>query len=307
MHVISELRGPELAQNKVMIIGLDAATLDLVRAWAEEGRLPNLARFLREGAWGLLQSTLPVMSPAAWSTFATGLNPGKHGILNFYHFYPDRYEPRYVNASHRRGSTFWEVAGQQDVRGGIINVPVTYPARPYSGFLVAGMLSPSLGPRMVHPPELLADLLAVSPDYMIDVDVVSGGNLDPERFYRLTVRCLEARLEAALGLYRMHRPPLFCVVFTAADRVSHYFWPYHEALMQGRARTEAELTLGQALRSVYEKLDEAVGQLMSEAGDDTDVVILSDHGAGPLRKGLNLRELLIQEGLLAEVPRGAVR
>ncbi|MHC5034592.1 MAG: alkaline phosphatase family protein, partial [Planctomycetota bacterium] len=113
---------------------------------------------------------------------------------------------------------------------------------------------------------------------------------------------LEARLRAALGLYRKHRPALFCVVFVAADRICHYFWPYLEAAREGRAHTEEQRVLGAAIRTVHEALDKAVGALVAEAGDDTDVVVLSDHGAGPFRKGLNLRKVLAEAGLLAERP-----
>jgi predicted AlkP superfamily phosphohydrolase/phosphomutase len=288
--------------RKVMIIGLDAVTLELIRPWAEEGRLPNLARFLDEGACGPLRSTLPPGSPAAWSTFATGMNPGGHGILSFYQLHADSYEPRLMNAATRAGATFWEVAGQHGIRGGVLNLPFTFPPRPYNGFLISGMLSPTVGRRIASPPEVLDDLVTASPDYAIDVDLVRAPVQDPQVFMRRVMENLEARLRAALGLYRKHRPPLFCVVFVAADRICHYFWPYLEAAREGRAHTEEQKDLAAAIRTVHEELDKAVGALVAEAGDDTDVIILSDHGAGPFRKGLNLRKVLAEAGLLAERP-----
>lgn len=282
-----------------MVIGLDSATLDLVRPWVEAGHLPNLGEFFARGAVGPLLSTLPPISAPAWSTFATGLNPGKHGILNFVQFVADSYEPRLVNASQRRGESFWEIAGRQGVRGGVINLPITYPPRPYNGFIITGMLSPGVSRRMASPPGVFDDLSAVSPDYAIDVDVGKGSGRQGKRvFLDRSLAILQARLEAALGLYRRHRPPLFCVVFTVGDRISHYFWDDMEALQAGRANTETEVRLGRAIQETYERLDEAVGQLVAEAGSDTDVLILSDHGAGPLRKGLSLHELLAQHGLL---------
>ena len=130
-----------------MVIGLDAVTLELLRPWAEEGRLPNLARFLGDGASGPLRSTVPPNSPAAWSTFATGMNPGQHGILGFHQFLPEEYEPHLMNAASRRGETFWEIAGRHGLRGGVINLPFTFPPRPYNGFLITGVLTPSVCPR----------------------------------------------------------------------------------------------------------------------------------------------------------------
>jgi len=289
-----------------MIIGIDAATLDLVEPWVGEGRLPNLARFFEAGAVGRLRTTLPVVSPAAWSTFATGLNPGKHGVLEFYQLEAGSYEPRFVDARRRRGETFWSIAGRQGVRGGVINVPISFPPAPYNGFLVGGMLSPGLGRRMCHPHELLDDLLAASPRYMVDVDMLNAATTSPEEFLDQAIACTEARARAALALYRKHRPPLFCVVFVTVDRISHYFWSYFEAARDGRARGEAEERLGRAIPEIYAKVDEAVGALLAEAEDGTDVFIVSDHGSGPYAGGLDLRRALEQAGLLTEERLGAV-
>jgi len=289
-----------MPQGKVMIIGLDAATLELVRPWVAQGRLPNFARFLSEGSAAPLLSTIPVMSPAAWSTFATGTNPGKHGILDFSQLGPASYQTSFNNASRRRGETFWEVAGRQGVRGGVINVPITYPPREFNGFLISGTLSPGIGPRMAWPPEVFDDLMAVCPDYEIDVDMVAAGRVGCEEFLRKTLRMTELRLRAAVGLYRKHRPPLFCVAFVAADRACHYFWAYMSAAEAGRQLGAVERGLATAIRTVYEKLDAALGELLAAAGDETDVLVMSDHGAGPLRRGLNPRKALAAAGLLVE-------
>jgi len=293
-----------MSGKKVMVIGLDAATLDLVRPWAAAGRLPNLQRFMEQGAVGTLRSTLPVMSPAAWSTFATGLNPGKHGIIDFCQLAADSYDARFVNARDRRGRTFWEIAGDHGRKGGVINVPITYPPRAYNGFIISGVLSPGVRREMASPPEVFDDLLAASPDYAVDVDLLAGGGDLRQQFLDRALRTAEARTRAAVGLYRRYRPELFCVVFMAADRVSHYFWHYHEEVQAGRRA--ADDRLGRAIALVYEKLDEAVGRLLAEADDETDVLILSDHGAGPLRGGLNMRKVLAGAGLLAEARPGAL-
>jgi len=287
-----------MTRGRVMIIGLDAATFDLLRPWADEGRLPNLASMLKVGASAPPRSTRPAMSPTAWSTFATGVNPGKHGILGFYQFHPRAYTPQLINAASRRGRTFWETAGEQGVRGGIINVPFTYPPRPFNGFLVSGMLSPAANRHIVTPPEVFDDLIAASPHYSVDLDFINTSGRDPSAFLDRVIRNLRARLEGAVGLYRKHRPDLFCTVFVAPDRVSHFFWPYLEAARAGRSLTPRQERLANGIRSIYEELDRAVGTLIEEAGEDTDVLIISDHGAGPLRKGLNLIEALARANLL---------
>src|SRR6266481_705168 len=65
---------------KVVIIGLDSATWDLIQPWAREGLLPNLSKLIESGVSGDLQSAIPPLTPPAWTSFMTGSNPGKHGI-----------------------------------------------------------------------------------------------------------------------------------------------------------------------------------------------------------------------------------
>lgn len=289
-----------MPQGKVMIIGMDSATLDLVRPWVAEGKLPNFARFLNDGAGGPLRSTIPAMSPAAWSTFATGTNPGGHGVLDFSQLGPDSYQTRFNNAARRRGATFWEIAGEQGVSGGIINVPITYPPRAFNGFLISGLLSPAVKPDIATPGETFDDLMEICSDYAIDVDMVATGGLASEEFLRRAIRMTESRLKAALGLYAKHRPPLFCVVFVSPDRLCHYYWAYMAAAQSGRQLSDIEQRLARAVPMIYEKLDEALGALVEAAGDDTDVLVMSDHGAGPLKMGLNLHKALAARGLLVE-------
>ncbi len=295
-----------MANRKLMIIGLDAATLRLVEPWAAEGKLPNLQRFMQGAAVGELDSTIPAASPASWSTFATGVNPGGHGMLNFVQLVPDSYNPQFFNASNRPGKTFWEIAGEQGLRSGIINVPITYPPRPCkNGFVVGCLLSPRLSPQMVSPPEFFKELMEASPNYRIDVEASAAPGRDVrELFVDRTLEAVAGREQAAVNLYRKHRPDLFCVVFTEADRVCHYYWNALEAYRAGRLTDEHELKFGKAIEAVYQRMDQAVGALLAEIDDDTDVLMLSDHGAGPVRKGLNVRLVLANAGLLAQTRPG---
>src|SRR4051794_12351085 len=69
--------------NKVLVLGLDGATFDLIKPWAAAGYLPTLNRLMAEGAQGSLRSTTPPMTGPAWTSFATGVNPGKHRLYDW--------------------------------------------------------------------------------------------------------------------------------------------------------------------------------------------------------------------------------
>ncbi len=294
-----------MSARRLMVIGIDAATFDLAQPWIESGRLPNLARFVREGASGVLASTVPPVSPAAWSTFTTGLNPGGHGVLEFCQLTAKTYEPTLRNASERRGIPFWDILAEYGVRSGIINVPFSYPPRIRQGFMVSGMLTPSMG-KLCAPGDTLSHLLQICPDYQIDVRTMkSPGQAAKSRFLEQSLKIIELRKRAALGLLKEFRPEFFCVVFVGIDRVCHRFWRDHEA-GEASGRSDGD-PFQRAVQTAYEMVDEAVGQLVAEAGDETDVLILSDHGSGPVHGHLNLRRLLAQNGLLTEKRRSASR
>src|SRR5215218_7921627 len=130
---------------KVLVIGVDGATFDLIDPWVAEGRLPNFGRMLREGARGMLQSTVIPNSFPGWTSCTTGVNPAKHGIFNaLIRKKHGEYRMSVVNSRDIRYERIWQLLGREDKRVGVMNVPCSYPPVPVNGFLIGGMLSPSL-------------------------------------------------------------------------------------------------------------------------------------------------------------------
>ena len=99
-------------KNKVLVIGLDGATFDLIDPWVEQGKLPVLAKCLKEGTRSELLSTPLSNSAQAWSSFITGKNPGKHGIYDFFETLSDSYGVHFLNASFRKGKSLWRFTHQ---------------------------------------------------------------------------------------------------------------------------------------------------------------------------------------------------
>jgi len=156
-----------VSRTKVMVIGLDAATLDLIGPWVESGELPFTGRLIRDGASGRLRSTIIPSSLPAWSSFATGKKPGKQGLVSFWQEGPRR---KYFNSTHLGTVTMWDIVGNAGKKCTVINVPGTYPPRPVNGQLVAGMLTPDTRASYTYPPELKSAIEEVVPGYRIDYD-----------------------------------------------------------------------------------------------------------------------------------------
>ena len=117
------MKAPELT-----IIGLDAATFDVIDPLVEAGDLPNLGALLERGARGTLRSTTHPLTPLAWTTMVTGVNAGRHGIWDFAERNAGGYGLSLVNGSHSRAPALWTRLSASGRRVGVVNVPFTWPA-----------------------------------------------------------------------------------------------------------------------------------------------------------------------------------
>lgn len=270
--------------RRMLIVGLDAAAPALVDRWVAEGRLPTLRRLIEHGVYGPLRSVPNTSSPAAWSTFATGKGPARHGILFFTMRIPGSYQQRFVNGSMRDGAAFWHLLGNAGVRVGVMNVPMTFPAEPVNGFFVSGLDSPHAEhPDFAYPPDLMARVRASLGDFVAAGTITQAVGYDMlagryERALRKLLDRMETRTRWAEHLIDAERPDLMCVVYTETDAVAHFFWkfmdPRHPDHDPGLAARH-----GDAILRVYQKADEAISRLMARFGDGV-VLVVSDHGAG---------------------------
>jgi predicted AlkP superfamily phosphohydrolase/phosphomutase len=265
------------AAPKVLIIGLDAATPGLVEKWIAEDRLPNIGRFLMDGAMGPLNSVPNRHSGPAWSTMVTGLNPGKHGIYWFTEDTPETYQYRFINGAFRHGKAFWRILSEDGQRVGVVNVPLTYPAESVNGVFVAGLDSPSPDePAFTYPSELRHEVTqAAGGEYYVHpalATYVISGEMDAglDRLHR----SIDKRAAVAEHLMATREWDAFMVVFTESDVVQHFFWRQMEDPSPDDPPRHRN-----AIRDTYEHLDRVVGRLMERAGDDTITVLVSDHGA----------------------------
>ncbi len=285
----------------MLIIGLDGATLDLIAPWVREGKLPALSGLIERGAHGELASTIPPMSAQAWTSFMTGYNIGKHGLVDFVMRRPDSYALQIVNAKSRDGATLWGLLGKRGYRVGVLNVPMTYPPEEVNGLLVSGMDAPSLDSSFTFPPSLRSRLLKEVPAYVIESgghSYLHGHRRQPERYIEMVLDVAKARLDATRLLMSESPWDLLVTVFRLTDTAQHWFWkdmdPRHPFHNPGDARW------GDAIERIYRYADECVAALLQGCDDDTTVMVISDHGFGPLGdRVVYLNTWLQQQGFLS--------
>ena len=147
-----------MAAPKLTVIGLDAATFDVIDPLLAAGDLPNLARLIERGARGPLRSTTHPLTPLAWTTMVTGVNAGRHGIWDFSERDETGYGLRLVNGSSARAPALWTRLAAAGRRVGVVNVPFTWPAPEVDGFVLAGMDAWARDDGMTTPRALIAEL-----------------------------------------------------------------------------------------------------------------------------------------------------
>ncbi len=286
-------------RSKVFIVGIDGGTLELVKPWAEAGKLPTFAKIMRDGVGGELMSTIQPISASSWSSFATGKNPGKHGILDFVRSTPFNYKVEFVNASVRSGKSLWRILSDHNATVGVMNVPVTFPPEEVNGFLIAGMLSPSLGSDFVYPKGLLKEIEANVGEYAIDVDVPNVSVQDKRaEFLEKAMELLEIRRKTVRYLYSKHRPDFFCAAFTVSDRICHNFWKYMDEETPIPISEEEREKFGDAILNMYIKLDDILAEVLAMIDDDTTLYIMSDHGFGPVHKTVSVHRWLCHHNFM---------
>jgi predicted AlkP superfamily phosphohydrolase/phosphomutase len=285
---------------KVVIIGLDAATWTLIRPWIAEGGMPNLAKLMRAGVSGSLQSVLPPITPPAWTSFMTGKNPGKHGVFHFVETERSGYEMNYANGASRRSPTIWKLLNTAGFSVGTMNIPFTYPPETLNGFQISGLDTPTANSPFVYPPSLKRELVDHFGKIYHDVRFLGFMSTDRRRAQVLAEMEKIDRQWAAIALYLLEHHPqdVMMFVFMSIDTVQHYFWQYMDRshfLYDSKAKS----LFGNAVRQVYERLDAVTGELITRLPADTSVLVVSDHGGGPVvDRTLFLNRYLHQIGLL---------
>ena len=280
--------------SKALIVGFDGATFDVIHPLVEAGRLPNLVRLMREGAWGTLHSTVPPISPSAWTTFATGKNPGRHGVFDF-----RRLSETYAwqaRTTQIRHQTLWRLLSEADRRVIAVDVPFTYPPEPVNGMMITGYPTPRT-PETVftHPADLPARLAEAGfdlnlgwPEDRIDVH--------PD-FFRAWESVMDERERLLIHLIENEPWDLFMVVFGITDTLAHTLWHYldpaHPAYHDAQADRYRE-----ALFHGYELADRGLGALWSRIDPSTHLIVLSDHGFGTIRPRQWLFRFLEERGWL---------
>jgi len=269
--------------RRVIVIGLDGATFDILQPWMEAGHLPVLKRLMDQGASGPLRSTIHPLTACAWNSFITGVNPGKHGVFDFTRRKLGSYDLELVNAHSRHAPSLWRLLSDAGRTVGVVNVPMTYPPEPVNGYLVSGIDTPDLSSPYTYPAELAQE---IAPEHLI---AVSASGTTHQRYLQETLEAVDRRFAVMWRLLQKGQPDFFMKVIMETDAIQHCSWD----LMKQEGHPQQH-----AILQVYQRIDNHLQKLVDYLPEDTTLVVMSDHGAGPIEKVVYLDTWLSKLGLL---------
>lgn len=282
--------------RKQIVIGLDGATFDVLDRYMDGGDMPNLKKMCSGGARGELRSSIPPVTGPSWVSFLTGKNPGKHGIFDFVRAGKGEIKRHPVNFRHIRSKTVLALANEAGKKVGIVNMPLTYPPPEIDGFVITGLLTPGDVDNVCHPAGLMNEVKEKTGPYVMDIFWQFYGE-DAERFLDDMLKCTEQRIKAFEYLMKEKEWDLFIGVFIGSDRIQHYLWKYIHP-ENPSSLTEKEKVLVSKIRAYYRMVDGFMGSVMEEYGD-SNVIMVSDHGFGPLIKKIYVNQWLKEKGFLS--------
>ena len=285
------------SKPRVLVIGLDGGTFDIIQPLVAKDKLPNLGRLMRHGSHSTLRSTYPPITPTAWTSFATGKNPGQHGLYDFQKINPATYECSPVPARQHGHKSLWRIISDAGSKVVVLDVPFTYPPEEVNGCLLTGYGTPETDDVIfTYPPQLREELATAcgSCDLGLPPEVECSLQAD---FFQSWDKVLESRSCIAAYLMDQVNWDFYMIVYGVTDNVQHALWPFlepqHPAYYEEHGDYHRKMIF-----TFYEKVDQELGKLLDRCDDQTSVIVMSDHGFGSTPTPKYLTKLLLNEGLL---------
>ena len=283
---------------KTLIIGIDGADWKIIKALWEIGELPTLKTLADNGCAGILRSTIPAHSPPAWASMVTGVNPGKHGIFDFLTIDENYHETLIQPTNQLSSLTFWHILNGHGISTGIVNIPILYPPEPLNGFMVCGTVTPSNSSTFTYPSDISQEIGNPGDNWIIGKSLRHGDN--PEQLIIEAKQKTQYQADMTLELFQRFNPELLMVVFDGSDRLQHFCWKYWDTSHPNYEPSE-NARLHTAIPDYYINLDSHLARMI-RVFENSNIVVVSDHGFTSAKRGFYIEKWLIENGYLQIKP-----
>ncbi len=291
------------SRSRVIVLGLDGMDPGVIDLLMSEGRLPNFAKLRKEGAYGKLISSRPILSPIIWTTIATGRTPADHRIGHFVTVNPQTGEQLPVTSQMRAVKALWNIFTEAQKKVSVVGWWATWPAETIHGAMVSdhtcyhflfeeGLDGGGSSTGVTYPADLHDRLQALirRPASVTRSDIADFVQVDdtefsrPFRFeddlshFKWAYATAESYRAIGKRLWETENPDLLLVYIEGIDSTSHLFGHLFRAEGLAGELAEQQRRFGNAVEEMYLYADRVVGEYIEMMDDDTTLVVLSDHG-----------------------------
>jgi predicted AlkP superfamily phosphohydrolase/phosphomutase len=296
--------------DRVIVLALDSLCWEVLAPLLADRTMPSLAAFLKQAHHGVLESSCPPHTAAAWTTFLTGQDPGHHGVIDFVKFDPVKHRFSFHNSAGHRKDNILTRLSEAGVSCGSIFLPRNYPPYPLkNGYIISGFETPSTNRHFIEPDELRDEVLSVSPDLHFNLDSEWADEPGERVFGQNIERALSAVdvLERLAVHFQRERPTQVQIAYLqATDILFHKAWRWcdpDEATGREPRR--------QLVRRFFQRVDQLVNRAFAlhasrssqrfRPNEKTRLlrVLCSDHGHGLSNGRVYVNRLLADWGFLA--------
>ena len=260
-------------RHPLIVLGIDGAEWSVIHKLWKNGELPNLKRLAEEGTSAVLETDYGI-SPVIWTTMATGRKPEDHGITDFTVNTADGMVP--VSSTVRKVPALWNMASRAGLNATVVGWWASWPAEEINGVVVSDRAHLQLE-RIVFPQTMEQTFSGEREKAKKEYPGFADGRSADDRWmqdgaFRDRIISHEAR--------RLARAP-FDVLFAywrCVDIASHRYWTYYEPENYSDVRTAQVQEKADIIPTVYRTVDQAVGDVLAAAPEDSNVIVVSDHG-----------------------------
>ena len=265
--------------GKVIVIGLDGGTFDIIKPMIEEGKLPTFKKLIENGVHGILESTIPPVTIPAWPCMYTGKRPEKLGVYGFSDF-KESHAGKLTNSKiiREKNDTLFDLLGKNDVKVASINVPATYPPWKINGFMVTGMMTPRSKDNAYYPKDLKKELDKLVGTYEIHEDW--GRDFEEGHMLRSIVSVGRKQHKSLLHL--LPRVNFAFYVYRATDMISHLYFVKNVRKVE----------------EIYGEADRFISKILALLKEDDLLIIVSDHGFRAVKRLFHTNTWLNSLGML---------
>ncbi len=271
-------------KSRTFVLGIDGVPFTLLDKFFKSGKMTNLYKIGKEGAYHRMNSVYPTISSVAWTSYMTGTNPAEHSIFGFVDRTPNPFSVFIPTAKNKTADTLWKKLSEMKKRVIVINVPLTYPPEHVNGILASGFLCTDID-KLCYPEKY--NKYFKKRGYIIDADAWLARE-DKHKFMSQIFEAMDKRFEISFELMKKEKWDFFQLHIMETDRLLHFFW--NDLENGGEFQKDVD--------NFFDRLDNFIGELHNKLSTNDKLIIMSDHGFCGIKSEVQMNVWLEKEGLL---------